>query len=65
VGSIHIQLKPSASSADPGGPHSSVRTTYAALDRVVERVDQLLRNRIPGLVELAIQAEKTGVNPRH
>ncbi|KAF8074744.1 cation efflux protein [Lyophyllum atratum] len=58
IGSIHIQLAPSASSVDPGGPHSSQRTTYTRLDRVVERVDALLRQKIPGLEELTIQVEE-------
>jgi solute carrier family 30 (zinc transporter), member 5/7 len=58
VGSIHIQLEPSASSFDLGGPHSNQRTTYTRLDRVVERVDTLLKEKIPGLEELTIQVEE-------
>jgi len=58
IGSIHIQLAPSASSLDPSGPHSNQRRTYARLDRVVERVDSLLRRRISGLDELTIQVEE-------
>ncbi|KAJ7460575.1 cation efflux protein [Mycena latifolia] len=58
IGSIHIQLAPSASSFDPSGPHSNQRRTYAKLDRVVERVDSLLRRRISGLEELTIQVEE-------
>ncbi|KAF8630734.1 hypothetical protein AX17_005329 [Amanita inopinata Kibby_2008] len=57
IGSIHIQLAPSAASFDPAGPHSTLRTTYASADRVVERVDTLLRKNIPGLEELTIQVE--------
>lgn len=57
VGSIHIQLAPSASGFDPSGPHSSVRTTYTSVDRVVDRVDSFLRQRIPGLENLTIQVE--------
>ncbi|RPD76516.1 cation efflux protein [Lentinus tigrinus ALCF2SS1-7] len=57
IGTIHVQLSPSASSLDPGGPHSSTRTTTARVDRVVERVDKLLRNGISGLEELTIQVE--------
>ncbi|KAI0731248.1 cation efflux protein [Earliella scabrosa] len=57
IGTIHIQLAPSASSLDPGGPHSSTRPTFARVDRVVERVDKLLRSRISGLEELTIQVE--------
>jgi len=57
VGSIHIQLAQSPSSFDPTGPHSSKKTTYMNIDRVMDRVDRLLRARIPGLSELAIQVE--------
>ncbi|RDX54355.1 cation efflux protein [Lentinus brumalis] len=57
IGTIHVQVSPSASSLDPGGPHSSSRTTTARVDRVIERVDKLLRSRIPGLEELTIQVE--------
>lgn len=58
IGSIHIQLAASASSFDPHGPHSSQRTIYTRLDRVVDRVDALLRQKIPGLEELTIQVEE-------
>ncbi|KAJ3769191.1 cation efflux protein [Lentinula raphanica] len=58
IGSIHIQLEPSKASLDPHGPHSAVKTTYTKLDRVVERVDGLLRERIEGLEELTIQVEE-------
>lgn len=54
VGSIHIQLKPSF---DPLGPHSTSEITYTNLDRVVENVDTLLREKISGLEELTIQVE--------
>jgi zinc transporter 5/7 len=57
IGSIHIQLTPSASSHDPTGPHSSRKTVYTKVDRVVERVDALLREKISGLEELVIQVE--------
>ncbi|KAF7973937.1 hypothetical protein HWV62_13880 [Athelia sp. TMB] len=57
IGSIHIQLSPSASSSDPTGPHSTTRVTYTNVDRVVERVDALLRSKISGLEELTIQVE--------
>ncbi|KAG6868188.1 hypothetical protein C0993_006401 [Termitomyces sp. T159_Od127] len=59
IGSIHIQLAPSASTLDPGGPHSNQRTTYTSLDRVTERVDALMREKIHGLEELTIQVEKS------
>ncbi|EIN06026.1 cation efflux protein [Punctularia strigosozonata HHB-11173 SS5] len=57
IGSIHVQLSPSASNHDPTGPHSSTTTSYASVDRVVEKVDMLLRKRISGLEELSIQVE--------
>ena len=57
IGSIHIQLAPSGSSYDPAGPHSSRGTTYSRVDRVIERVDTLLRQKISGLEELTIQVE--------
>ncbi|KAJ3515754.1 hypothetical protein NLJ89_g1553 [Agrocybe chaxingu] len=57
IGSIHIQLQPSASGHDPTGPHSSRGITYTKVERVVERVDALLRGKIRGLEELTIQVE--------
>lgn len=57
IGSIHIQLAVSAASYDPAGPHSSRGVTYTKADRVVERVDTLLRQKISGLEELTIQIE--------
>jgi len=57
IGSIHIRVRPSASSVDPTGPHSSKRTVYTNVERVVERVDALLRGKISGLEELTIQVE--------
>jgi zinc transporter 5/7 len=57
VGSILIQLAPSSASLDPAGPHSNQRTTYTRIDRVVERVDTVLRRNIAGLEELTIQVE--------
>ncbi|PPQ94644.1 LOW QUALITY PROTEIN: hypothetical protein CVT25_009375 [Psilocybe cyanescens] len=62
IGSIHVQLVPSASGFDPHGPHSSRGTpTYTKADRVVERVDALLRGKISGLEELTIQIEGASV----
>ncbi|KAJ3797766.1 cation efflux protein [Lentinula aff. detonsa] len=58
IGSIHIQLAPSPAAFDPHGPHSAMKMTYARLDRVVERVDSMLRQRIEGLEELTIQVEE-------
>ncbi|CUA70659.1 Zinc transporter 5 [Rhizoctonia solani] len=63
VGSIHIQLAPSASSYDPAGPHRSQRVTYVNADRVVDRVEQLLRARIHGLDDLTIQVEGSRDQP--
>ena len=57
IGSIRIQIAPSASSSDPTGPHSTTKTAYSSIDKVVERVDSLLRMRIKGLEELTIQVE--------
>jgi zinc transporter 5/7 len=52
IGSLHVQLAPPTPQKDYD------------LDGVVERVDTLLRARIPGLEELTIQVEEavTGVN---
>ena len=52
IGSLHVQLAPQTPQKDYD------------LDSVVERVDTLLRARIPGLEELTIQVEEavTGVN---
>ncbi|KAG9128131.1 putative zinc transporter msc2 [Ceratobasidium sp. 392] len=61
AGSIHIQLSPSAASYDPAGAHRAQHTTYVNSERVVDRVEQLLRSRIHGLDELAIQDRAEGV----
>ncbi|KAJ1306661.1 hypothetical protein OPQ81_007656 [Rhizoctonia solani] len=63
VGSIHIQLAPSASSYDPAGAHRSQRVTYVNADRVLDRVEQLLRARIHGLDHLTIQIEGSREQP--
>lgn len=57
IGSIHISVAPSAAAHDPSGPHSTVHGRYQHVERVVERVDTLLRSRISGLEELTIQVE--------
>lgn len=57
IGSIHVQVSRSSSAFDPGGPHSVVQGRFAEVDKVVERVDALLRKRISGLEELSIQVE--------
>lgn len=63
VGSIHIQLAPSASSYDPAGAHRAQHTTYVNAERVVDRVEQLLRARIHGLDGLSIQVEGSRDQP--
>lgn len=57
VGTIHVRLTPSASSYDPTGPHSVKKTSYTNVDRVIDRVDRLLKSKIPGLDDLSIQVE--------
>ncbi|PFH45909.1 hypothetical protein AMATHDRAFT_70910 [Amanita thiersii Skay4041] len=54
IGSIHIRLVASTSSYDLAGQRS-YQQTYTRIDRVIERVDTILRNGIPGLEELTIQ----------
>ncbi|OBZ66411.1 hypothetical protein A0H81_13524 [Grifola frondosa] len=61
IGTIHVQLSPSSSSFDPTGPHSTERRAFANVDTVVERVDKVLRKRIPGLDELTIQVEESNI----
>ena len=55
IGSICIQLCPSASSVDSTGWHSDKRLTYANVDCVIKQVDSLLWSKISGLEELMIQ----------
>jgi zinc transporter 5/7 len=55
VGSLVIRLEHAPGSVDPTGPHSSAKSTYASVDRVVGRVDAVLRQHIRGLEELTIQ----------
>jgi len=63
IGSIHLQVATYSSSSSllsTSDPHSRSRTIRRAnIDRVVERVDALLRSRISGLVELTIQVEES------
>ncbi len=47
IGSLHVQLSPPTSQKDYD------------LNGIVERVDTLLRARIPGLEELTIQVEES------
>jgi len=57
IGSIRIQLSPSRAGLDSTGPHGSLTRRWAPVDKVVERVDTILRTRISGLEELTIQVE--------
>ena len=65
VGSIHIQLAPSPSSFDPTRlsthPSSSRPrkgdAIYANSEKVVGRVEKVLKKRIKGLTELVVQVE--------
>ncbi|WVQ77395.1 hypothetical protein IAR50_007080 [Cryptococcus sp. DSM 104548] len=72
VGSIHIQLAPAPSSFDPGRhgtppSHSHSQSShahgkngeviYSNADRVVARVEKVLKSRIKGLSELVVQVE--------
>ncbi|GJE91102.1 cation efflux protein [Phanerochaete sordida] len=57
IGSIHISVAPSAAGHDPSGPHSTMQGRYQHVERIIERVDSLLRSRISGLEELTIQVE--------
>ncbi|WVQ78835.1 hypothetical protein IAT38_000926 [Cryptococcus sp. DSM 104549] len=66
VGSIHIHLAPSPSSFDPSRvstpPNQSGRARpgdaiYANAEKVVARVERVLKRRIRGLTELVVQVE--------
>lgn len=61
-GSIHIHLAPSPSTIDPFKVPSlpngrREETIYANADRVVARVEKVLKSRIRGLTELVVQVE--------
>lgn len=59
VGSIHVQLEPSAASRDPTNlQHGSVRVMYVQMERVVERVKEVLKEGIEGLEEVVVQVEE-------
>lgn len=72
IGSIHIQLAPSPSSHDPSRPHEPNLHSnhYVSVDKVVKRVDAVLRKTISGLADLTIQVRwftftafaRTGLN---
>jgi len=55
IGSIHLQLSYSVSQ-----PHASdmLGNKQSNIDRVLERVNALLKSRIPGLEEVTIQLEE-------
>lgn len=57
VGSIRIRLARAAGAVDVGGPHGAVGTSYTGVDRVVGKVDAVLRERIRGLEEVTIEVE--------
>lgn len=57
IGSIHVQLAPSDAAVDPGGPHTSLNPAFPSVDKVIESVDRLLRDKISGLEELTIQVD--------
>ncbi|AUB29023.1 cation:cation antiporter [Cryptococcus neoformans 125.91] len=71
VGSIHIQLAPSPSSFDPtrlSTPPNSSRprkgdVIYANAEKVVGRVEKVLKTRIKGLTELVVQVEGSEERP--
>lgn len=60
-GSIHIQLAPSPSTIDsfkqPSNSERKDHTIYANAERVVARVEKVLKDRIRGLTELVVQVE--------
>lgn len=61
IGSIHIQLALSRSAHDPSRYSSPALhkgpAIYANADKVVARVEKVLRRGIPGLVEMVVQVE--------
>lgn len=62
IGSIHIQLAPSRSSHDPTRFSSTSAihkgpTIYTNAEKVVKRVEKVLKSRIRGLSEMVIQVE--------
>lgn len=69
VGSIHIHLAPSAFSIDPTRrqsfqfPARPAPTIYTDSDKVVARVEKLLKRKIRGLTELVIQLEGSEDKP--
>ncbi|KAF8449122.1 cation efflux family-domain-containing protein [Boletus edulis BED1] len=55
IGSIHVQLSCTVSQTHRSDAPSNKQSS---IDRVLERVDSLLKSRIPGLEELTIQLEE-------
>lgn len=52
IGSIHIQLSPS-----PSHDHHHAHGHYANIERVIKRVEGVLKGGIQGLIDLSIQVE--------
>jgi solute carrier family 30 (zinc transporter), member 5/7 len=57
VGSIRVRLARAPGAVDVGGPHGAVGPSYVGIERVVERVDSVLRGKIRGLEEVTIEVE--------
>lgn len=55
IGSIHVQLSCSVSRSHPSDVPNNKQSS---IDLVLERVDALLKSRIPGLEEVTIQLEE-------
>ncbi|KAF8557746.1 cation efflux protein [Imleria badia] len=58
IGSIHVQLSCSVSQTHPSDVPSNKQSS---IDHVLERVNALLKSRIPGLEEVTIQLEEASV----
>ncbi|GAA97727.1 hypothetical protein E5Q_04406 [Mixia osmundae IAM 14324] len=68
VGSIHVQLALSSSAFDPTKSSSGVPGTqhYANPERVIQRVERVLKRGISGLASLTVQVEpSTGLRQCH
>jgi zinc transporter 5/7 len=61
IGSIHIQLAPTRSTAEASkrlnSPHSNSSVIFADPDETRERVEKLLFSKIHGLEDLHVQVE--------
>ena len=64
IGSIHVQIKPLALPLHLSGELQRKGefsgTSSSRIDRVVERIEGLLKERIRGLEELTVQVERAG-----